>query len=125
MRTYVITPRYESYTESKIIAREGAFGSPFGAGICRTTLLEQLLDARPVLPLTRSTSSACRRSGSRAPSRTSPGLRPAVDLVQHRDDVQIVLQSQVQVRERLRLDPARHPPGRIAAFAPASELLTS
>ena len=36
IRTYTITPRYESYFASKISARSGASRSPFGGGTCAT-----------------------------------------------------------------------------------------
>ena len=49
-------PRYESYTESKISARAGAFGSPCGAGISMTMWSSRSATPSPVLPDTRSTS---------------------------------------------------------------------
>ena len=50
------TPRYESYTESKIIARAGASGSPIGAGTTATILSSRAVTPSPVFALTRSTS---------------------------------------------------------------------
>ena len=50
------TPRYVSYTESKIIARAGAFGSPVGAGTSLTMRSSRSVTPSPVFALTRMTS---------------------------------------------------------------------
>ena len=51
------TPRYTSYTESKIIARAGASASPTGGGIWRTISSSRCDTPTPVLPETRRQSS--------------------------------------------------------------------
>lgn len=56
-RTYVTTPRYESYTESKIMARAGASTVPTGAGTSATTRSSSASTPTPVLAETLRTSS--------------------------------------------------------------------
>ena len=107
-RTNATTPRYWSYDESKTSARGGATASPAGAGIRSTTASSTSATPSPVLAEIRSTWSgvspisaetACRRP-------LGVGLRQ-VDLVQDGDDLEVVLDRQVRVRDRLRLDPLR------------------
>ena len=86
-------------------ARAGASGFPRGAGTSRTISCSRCSTPSPVLALTRRTSlgsqpmipasSAAYRSGWAAWQ---------VDLVQHRDDLEVGVQRQVQVGQRLRLD---------------------
>ena len=62
----------------------------------------------PVLALTRSTSSGSQPMMCAISAAYTLGLRGRqVDLVQHRDDVQVVLERQVEVGQRLRLDALR------------------
>jgi hypothetical protein len=63
------------------------------------------------------------RSASSA--RTSRVGRRQVDLVEHRDDREVVLERQVEVRERLRLDALRGVDEQDRALAAASERDTS
>ncbi len=86
-------------------ARAGASRSPSGAGIWATTSLSSSSTPSPVFALT------CKHVRRRAADDVGQfggvllrlGCRQ-VDLVEHRDDHQVVLQSQPQVRQRLRLD---------------------
>src|SRR2546423_1289231 len=72
IRTYVTTPRYTSYTESKIIARAGAAGSPTGAGNCRTISSSRGGTPSPVSPDTRGHSAAWQRLGWRCSRQSFP-----------------------------------------------------
>ena len=107
-RTNATTPRYWSYDESKMSARAGASGSPVGAGIRSTTASSTASTPTPVLAEMRRTCSGVSPISSE--TSTDGGVRirlREVDLVHERDDLEVVLDREVGVRERLRLDPLR------------------
>ena len=87
------------------MARGGALGSPMGCGDVAHAEVEKLVRRRcPVLALIRSTSSASQPmmlASSAAYFRLGGGQ---IDLVEHRDDLQVVLDGEVEVGQRLRLD---------------------
>ena len=90
------------------MARAGASASPTGAGMRSTTRSSSSSTPTPVLPETLSTSSGEPPMRSASSLRVLLGLgRRQVDLVQHRDDLEVVLEREVEVRERLRLDALR------------------
>ena len=108
-RTKAITPRYWSYVESKISARGGACGSPVGRRDAVDHRLQHLAPRpSPVLAEIRITSSAslADQVGDLGGHAVRVGGRQ-VDLVDHRDDLEVVLDRQVGVGERLRLDALR------------------
>ena len=90
------------------MARVGASASPTGAGMSRTIRSSSSLTPSPVLPLTRRTSSGSQPMSCGKLGRVALRVgRRQVDLVEHRNDGEVVLHREVQVRERLRLDPLR------------------
>ncbi len=100
------------------MARDGASGSPFGAGICAHDLVEQLLDAHAGLAAHAQHVLGLAADEARELLRVLLGVgRRQVDLVQHRDDLQVVLEREVEVRERLRLDALRGIDEQDRAFA--------
>ena len=90
------------------MARAGASDWPTGAGTFFTTSSSSAPTPRPVFAETRSTSSGSQPDDVRdlLGVLVRVGGRE-VDLVQHRDDGEVVLHRQVQVRQRLRLDALR------------------
>ena len=104
-RTNATTPRYWSYEESKTSARGGALGSPAGGGIRSMIASSTASTPWPVFAETRSA-----RSGSSPTSSASSragALRIClrqVDLVDDGQQLEVVLDREVRVRNRLRLD---------------------
>ena len=107
-RTKATTPRYWSYDESKTSARAGASGSPAGGGIRSTMASSTSSTPVPVFAEMRST-----RSGDSPTSCAELGRRGIrirlreIDLVRDRDDLEVVVEREVRVCQRLRLDPLR------------------
>ena len=103
-RTNATTPRYWSYDESKISARAGASGSPDGGGIRSTTASRTSSIPWPVLAEIRRTSSGVPADQLRdlRGRRVGIGLRQ-IDLVDDREQLEVVLDRQVGVGDRLRL----------------------
>src|ERR1700712_4511560 len=107
-RMYAMTPRYWSNSESKISARGGASGSPAGGGTRSTSCSSTSMTPSPVLPEMRRISSigSPRRAGDPPPP--PPGLGAGqVELVEHRDQLEAVLDREVRIGDRLRLDALR------------------
>ena len=103
-RTNATTPRYWSYDESKISARAGASGSPIGGGMRSTIASSSSGTPWPVFAEMRSTCSGvvADQLGDLGGGAVGVGLRQ-VDLVHDRHDLEVVLDREVGVRERLRL----------------------
>ena len=112
------TPRYGSYHESKISAFSGADGSPFGGGRRWTTASSTSVMPMPSFALVRMAPDPSRPMISSICRRASSGSRAGqIDLVDDRDDLEIVLDSEVGVRERLRFDALRRVDHQQRAFA--------
>ena len=107
-RTNATTPRYWSYDESKISARGGASGSPAGGGMRSTIASSTASTPSPVFAEMRRTRSGvlAEQVGDLGCRAVGIGLRQ-VDLVHDRHDLEVVLDREVGVGERLRLDPLR------------------
>ena len=75
-RTYAITPRYWSNSESKISARAGALVSPFGGGMRVTIASSSSSTPSPVFAEMRSTSSGSSPSSSEISPATRSGSAP-------------------------------------------------
>ena len=89
-------------------ARAGASGSPSGAAIRSTIASSTWSTLMPVLAEMRTTSAGIAAEQLRHLERRTVGIgRGKVDLVHDRDDLELVLDREVGVRERLRLDPLR------------------
>ena len=104
-RTKATTPRYWSYDESKMSARAGASGSPRGGGTRSTTAWRTRLDAGA--RLRRDADDVVGRPAHQVGDlgRHAVGVgRRQVDLVHDRHDLELVLDREVGVGERLRLD---------------------
>ena len=89
-------------------ARSGASGSPAGGGTCATIAAQQLLHAVPRLRRDPQdvVGIAVEQIGELLGALVGLGRRQ-VDLVERRDDDETGVARQVEVRERLRLDPLR------------------
>ena len=90
------------------MARDGASGSPFGGGDLLHHVAQQLFDAEAGLAADSEhiLGPAADQAGELLRVLLGVGRRE-VDLVQHGNDVEVVLQGQIQVREGLRLDALR------------------
>ena len=89
-------------------ARAGASGSPSGAGIRSTIASSTSSTPIPVFAEMRRTFAGSSPTSSATSAAAAVGIgRGQVDLVHDRDDLEVVLDRQVGVRERLRLDPLR------------------
>ena len=107
-RTNAITPRYWSYEESKISARGGASGSPDGRRDPLHDRVEHLIDVLARLRGDADDASGLAAEQLRHLARGAVRVgRGKVDLVDDRDDLELVLDREIGVRERLRLDPLR------------------
>ena len=117
-RTTITTPRYGSYHESKMSALSGASGSPAGGG-SRWTIASRISGTPvPCLALASSAPAPSRPMMSWIWRRASSGLRARqVDLVDDRDDLEVVLDREIGVGERLRLDALRRVDQQQRAFA--------
>ena len=117
-RVRMTTPRYGSYQESKISALSGASGSPVGGGRRCDDRLEDLVDARALLR-------ARENRAARVEADDLLDLPPRfvrlragqIDLVDDRNDLEVVLDREVGVGERLRLDALRRVDQQQRAFA--------
>ena len=117
-RTTITTPRYESYQESKIRALSGASGSPSGGGSAVHDRFEDLLDAGALLGAGQDRRRAVESDDLFDLPPRFVGLRARqVDLVDHRDDLEIVLHREIGVGQRLRLDALRRVDEQQRAFA--------
>ena len=89
-------------------ARGGASGSPSGAAIRSTIASSTWSTLMPVLAEMRTTSAGSPPSSCVTSCAAPSGIgRGKVDLVHDRDDLELVLDREIGVRERLRLDPLR------------------
>ncbi len=107
-RTKATTPRYWSYDESKTSARAGASGSPAGRRYPLHDGVEHLVHART--RLRRDAEHPLRRLADELAELGSSGIRirlREIDLVRDRDDLEVVVEREVRVGQRLRLDPLR------------------
>ena len=105
-RTLDTTPRYWSNWLSKISAWRAASGSPAGGGIVRDDRVEQLRHA--LARLRRDAHDLLGRDAEDVLDLGGEAVgvgRREVDLVEHGDDRQVVLEGEVAVGQRLRLDP--------------------
>ena len=75
-RTYAITPRYWSNSESKISARGGASRSPSGGGTCATSASSSSVTPSPVFAEMRITSSGSMPISSEISPATRSGSAP-------------------------------------------------
>ena len=87
----MITPRYGSYQESKLNARGGASRAP-SRGLRAHEARLRRIQPDPLLDL---------------PLHRVDIRRRQVDLVEHHDQLEVLLQRQVHVRQRLSLHPLR------------------
>ncbi len=102
------TPRYGSNHESKISALSGASGSPVGGVEALDDRLENVVDAGAFLRAGENRGRAVEADDVLDLALALVGLRAGqVDLVDDRDDLEVVLDGQVGVGERLRLDALR------------------
>ena len=107
-RTTMTTPRYGSYQESKISAFSGASGCPPGGGSRCDDRLEDLRHAGAHLGAGEDRAGAVEADDVRDLAARFFGLRAGqVDLVDDRDDLEVVLDGEVGVGQRLRLDALR------------------
>ena len=117
-RTTITTPRYGSYQESKMSALSGASGSPLGGG-SRATIASRISGTPvPTLALARMRVVAVEADDVGDLSARLFGLRARqIDLVDDRDDLEVVLDGEVGVRQRLRFDALRRIDEQQRAFA--------
>ena len=112
------TPRYGSYQESKISALSGASGSPSGGGSRVDDRFEDVLDAAAVLAAREDRGGAVEADDVLDLPPRLLGLRARqVDLVDDRNDLEAVLDREVGVGQRLRLDALRRVDEQQRAFA--------
>ena len=107
-RNSTITPRYESYHESKISALSGASGSPFGGGTSRTIASSTSADA--LAGLGAGENRVVRFESDEVFDLFDRFLRfgaRQIDLIDYRNQFEIVFDREVSVRERLRFDALR------------------
>ena len=104
-RTELTTPRYWSKCESKISACSGASASPTGAGMRSITASSSSGTPSPVLALMRRTSLGRDAEHVLDLLGVALGLGGReVDLVEAGDDLEVVLEGEVAVGQRLGLD---------------------
>ena len=104
-RTSTTTPRYGSYQESKIRPRSGASGSPLGGGMRCDDRLEDLVDADARLGRGQDRARGVDADDLLDLLLGALGLGAGqVDLVDDRDDLEVVVEGEVGVGQRLRLD---------------------
>ena len=107
-RTTITTPRYGSYHESKISAFSGASGSPVGRWKRRDDGLEDVVGAGALLGAGQDGGAAVEADDVLDLTLALVGLRAGqVDLVDDRDDLEVVVHGQVGVGQRLGLDALR------------------
>ena len=105
IRTLDTTPRYWSNWESKIRPCSGAFGSPTGAGMRSMIGIEQV--GHTLAGLGRHADDLVGRDAEDRLDLAGVPIgigRREVDLVQRGDDLEVVLERQIAVGERLGLD---------------------
>ena len=117
-RTTMMTPRYESYQESKIRALSGASGSPVGGGR-RATMASRISSVpMPSLALARMAPSPSQADDVLDLAACFLGLRAGqIDLVDDGDDLEVAVDGEVRVGQRLRLDALRRIHQQQRAFA--------
>ena len=117
-RTTITTPRYGSYQESKISALSGASGLPAGGGSRCDDRFENLRHAGAHLGAGEQRVVAVEADDVRDLAARLFRLRARqVDLVDDRDDLEVVLDREVGVGQRLRLDALRRVDQQQRAFA--------
>ncbi len=117
-RTRMTTPRYGSYQLSTSIALSGASASPLGAGM--RSMIASSISSMPIpdLALASTAFEASMPMISSISCADLLGLGAGqVDLVDHRDDLVIVLDRLIDIGERLRLDALRRVDDEQRAFA--------